>query len=369
MKNHILSLLFLLFLNTAFAQLTVEKVKLIETFENQTVSYIPKVTSRSEEDKQIAEKINAFILDCFLIESFNQKEIEEFRWYEADFEHEIKNNILYITYSGEYVGAYPNYITEEVFFDLKTGEHLSNSDIPFQALFSLNGYLDFMNRFWLKQARDVFKQATECAESEPECSYYDIDSYSLTKDKKLMLSLTGDCYPRVILDCAPKLTLELPIDSVQKCLSEQGKKILVTDVYTSKRGVDKFLYNQSLANTISKNVFLFGKIDGKYPFSMALNLDQAPAKINGYYYYDRKLEKITLTGVKKDKNTLELQEFSKNVKTGSFQLNFSPTYAENALMVFYTTEKTAYLTGTWSNPDGSKTFPITFTEVKMNDKK
>ncbi len=365
MRNIFIVSLLLFLSNQTFAQFKVDTVELIETVNNKYLSKIPKLVSKSKEKTDVPNKINTFILDRFMIESFNQAELKEFRWYEVDFDHEIKNDILFIAFSGEYYGAYPNMIREELFFDLNTGEELANLDIPFHALFSLHGYLDFMNRFWIDKTEQAFKKAIDCAEYEPYCSYYDIMDYTVD-DRKIMFSLTDDCYARVSSVCSPKVSLTLPLDSIKNYLSTEGAKIIISDSYTSKKGIDKFLYNSSLKESLANNVYLFGKIDGKYPFSMALRFEENSSNINGYYYYDSKRKNLQLSGVKKNAVTIVLHESVDGSETGSFQINMSDSYEKNAYTVYNQNGESIHLTGTWSNPQKNKNYPVEFTEVKMN---
>lgn len=345
-----------------------QKVEFTETVDNRYASQLPKLISESKEKKPIVSKINAFILDRFMIESFNQNELEEFRWYDVDFNYEIKEDILFIDFSGEYYGAYPNYVEEELFFDLKNGEQLSNMDIPFQALFSLHGYLDFMNKYWLKKAKPAFNEAIECADYEPYCSYYDIYDYSINHNK-LSISLADDCYARVSRACSPRVSLTLPLDSIKTYLNNEGNKLLFTDSYTSKKGIDKFLYNRSIIKSLPINTYLFGKIDGKYPFSMALNFKKNSQNISGYYYYDRKLEKLKLIGSKESENNIRLQESLDNVETGSFFMELSSSYVKDAFYIYHPDEgKDMYLSGTWSNPEKTKIYNVEFTEVKFSNR-
>ena len=163
-----------------------------------------------------------------MINSYHQSELEEFRWYDVEFLSEVKEGIVFIAFAGEYYGAYPSYVEEELFFSASTGEKLTYLDIPFQALFSLDGYLTFMQRFWLPVVKNEFKEAIECADSEPYCSYYDVSGYSVDGNK-FSMSLTNDCYPRVIRACAPSASLTLSVDSLTEYLTKEKEYSSRTD--------------------------------------------------------------------------------------------------------------------------------------------
>lgn len=200
----------------------VEKIKLTETVDNSYVSEIPKVKDLTGGKNPIVEKINYQILEYFMINSFNQSELEEFRWYEVGCSSEIKENILYISFAGEFYGAYPNYVEDEIYFDLKTGEPLKLSIIPFQALFTISGYLDFLNKHWLEGVKKEFVAAIECAEFEPYCSYYDIYNFGV-KDKELTISLSDHCYPRLAQACSPGYEISVKLDTLKPYLNELGE--------------------------------------------------------------------------------------------------------------------------------------------------
>ncbi len=301
-------------------EFVVEKVQLTESVDNKYVSEIPRLKDESDESNPVAERINSQILDRFMMNSFVQSELEEFRWYEVGYLSEIKENILYISFAGEYYGAYPNYVTDDLYFDLKTGDPLKLTVIPFQALFTLSGYLDFLNKYWLEGVKNEFTEAFECAEIEPYCSYYDINSYNVN-DNKLFISLTNDCYPHVSQGCSPVYNISVELDSIKQYLNNIGKYILLDSKYMTRTAIEKFLEDKKLNEKIPDNVFLFGKINDKYPFSMAINVDNKE-QISGLYYYDSKLQKINLKGQIND-NTMFLTETVKNKQTGFFELDIN----------------------------------------------
>lgn len=57
----------------------VEKISLTETVDNRYVSEIARVRDLRNENNQVVDNINAQILDYFMINSFEQSELEEFR--------------------------------------------------------------------------------------------------------------------------------------------------------------------------------------------------------------------------------------------------------------------------------------------------
>jgi hypothetical protein len=327
-------------------EFVVEKVQLTETVDNKYVSELPRLNDKSNESNPVVDMINSQILDRFMINSYVQRELEEFRWYEVGYSSEIKENILYISFAGEYYGAYPNYVADELFFDLKSGEPLKLTAIPFQALFTLSGYLDFLNKYWLEGVKNEFITAIECAESEPYCSYYDINSYNV-ENNKLSISLTDDCYPHVSQGCSPVYKISVELDSTKQYLNNIGNYILLESKYMTMTPIEKFLENEKLMGKVPDNVFLFGKIDDRYPFSMAINIDNKE-QIPGLYYYDSKFQKISLKGQSND-NTMFLTETTNNKQTGFFEFDIN---IDN-----YPIE------GKWLNFEKTKSLSVKFTKI------
>lgn len=341
-------LLIIILINSAISycqNYVIEKVQLTETFENMSVSDIPKLKDLTNDNNPVVDRVNSQILDCFNINSYEQSEIDWFNWYGVECSSDIHENILYIAYSGEYVGAYLNFVTVELFFDLKSGEVLEYTIIPFQAMFTLSGYLDFLHKYWLEGVQNEFIAAIECAEFEPYCSLYDIEIDSIN-DNKLSVSLTYDCYPHVAIGCSPIYSISIEIDSIKPYLNNIGKYILVESNYMSLTPIEKYLENEELIKKVPDNVFLFGEIGDKYSISMAINIDNQE-DISGLYYYDSKLQKINLKGQNKDK--MFLIETVNNKQTGYFEFNTNinnyPIY------------------GKWMNPEKTKSFEVKFTKI------
>jgi len=363
------SKLLFLFLLVAFVNygqnIVVEKKLLTETVDSVYVSKIPKVRDLNNANNTVVEKINAQILDRFMIPSFEQSELDEFRWYDVDCGSELKDDILFIWFSGTYYGAYDNDIEDCFYFNLKTGEELQMSEIQFQTLFTLSGYLDFINNYWLNGVKKEFKEAIECADYEPYCSYYDID-YSVNENK-LLISLTNDCYARVSRACSPYYNLSIPLDSVKTYLNDVGKYILIESDYFSKSPIDKFIENKRLKEKIPNNVFLFGKIDNKYPISMAICINKQN-QISGYYYYDNKLQKLNLYGEQKGEEILLTEDVNGKI-TGFFELKISKDYDPKGLFIMANSDdkNDKYLTGKWYDTKKTKQLDIKFTEAKTKN--
>lgn len=344
--------------------IVVDTVTLTETIDNSVVSRLPRVRDTSGRYTKVVAKIDSFLLDRFMINSFDQKELTEFRWYDVSFRSEVKDDLLFIAFAGEYYGAYPTNVEEEMFFDLRTGDYIQNEDIPFEALFTLKGYTDFLNRYWLTSVKGAFQKAVDCAgDMDPYCSYYDIDWYQI-KNGWFYFSLTNDCFPHAVRACAPDIMRSMPVDSLRQHLSPMGQKVLLDDAYTTRYGVDKCLYNQKMKGQIPTNLYLFGKIDARQAFTMAINLDTRSDKVTGYYYYDDKLQPLILTG-KHTPQTITLIETVNKRPTGKFNIKIDREYKEGAYNLHHNPSGILYLSGHWSDPAGKASLPITIDECKV----
>lgn len=365
MRYIIFLLLILGSLSSTSQNIIVQKIKLRNTNDKEYTSDIPKLKDLKNPKNTVVEKINNQILEYFMINSFKQNELEEFKWYDVMFSYEIKQKILCLTVEGESgYGPYPSYFDDDIYFDLQTGEMLEMPTIPFQSLFTLSGYMDFLQKYWLKGVKKEFIGIEKCAEMEPYCSYYDIIIDSANR-KKLHISLISDCFPRVSQACSPSFSISVDINSISQYLNDIGKYMLIESNYFSRTRVEKYIENKKLKNKLQENIFIFGKIDNKYPFSLAINV-ATDGIVSGFYFYDSKLQKISLSGTKID-NTIALTETIENKQTGFFEFKYWSERNKDMKNVFYFSAeegKLIYLTGLWTNSDKTKQLPIIIYEIK-----
>jgi hypothetical protein len=344
-----------------FAQETVlvEKIVFTETVDKAYTSAIPHVTDQSGRQNQITRKINDAIQERFMLESFDPKTVTEFRWYDVEFEHQVKESVLHIAFRGEYYGAYPNQIEESLYFDLKTGTQLAEKRLPFHALFSPEGYFDFLNKYWLSGCSGAYQEAIRCADAEPYCDCYDIE-YGYGSGK-LNLSITNDCFPHVVRACTPDFTAALPLDTVKPFLSNFGKYVLLEAHYAQMSRLDQFLFYREQLHKIPNYCYAVGSIDHKYPFGMALQLTGNGANtVTGYYFYEKKKIKIPLSGTVNGRQVAFTEQVGGKI-TGRFELTWHDAYQQEGIAVG---EK--YLTGTWTNALNGKTVKISFLNFRQN---
>ena len=365
MRSIIIVVLLLGYTISNAQDIIVQKIKLKNTSYKEYISWIPKIEDVKNQKNPVVEKINSQILEYFSINSFNQNEIEEFKWYDVWYSHEIKQNILCLLIKGEWGGGpYISYLDDEIYFDLQTGEMLKMPIIPFQALFSLSGYVDFIQKYWLTGVKKEFKGAEKCAEMEPYCSYYDIEIDSANK-KKVYISLIFDCFPRVVQACSPSFSKSIELTTISQYLNDVGRYMLLESNYFSKSPLEKFLENRKLNTKLTENIFVFGKIDKKYPFSLAINI-ASNGIVSGFYFYDSKLQKISLSGIKQN-DKITLTEKIENVETGYFEFKYWSEVDKNLkdeFALYDGSEKSIYITGLWTNKEKTKTFPILINEIK-----
>lgn len=356
-----LKLLLLSFLFTSIGfnqEFVMESVIFTEPLYGNIDFEFPRLNSLSKENSEVVEKINTQILSGLNLDGYEEEdmysqedrdEMNMFKWSDLTYSSEIREDMLYLTFSFFYNTAYPLYIEKSYYFDLKTGELQTYWDIPFQTLFTLSGYLDFINMYWLDSVKIKFEEAVECAgEEEPFCGIYDIDSYHIDTNK-LSLSLSSDCFPRYIQSCTPYLTISVELDSIEDHLSDIGKYMLLESDYFTKTKIEQFVENDSLSKHFQDHMFIFAKIDGKYPVSIAIQTDEHD-QISGYYYYDKKRINLALKGEIKN-HILSMVETFKGEVTGLFELQLDPEYG--------------YIdSGKWFNPAKTKEYDIEFTEVR-----
>lgn len=342
----------------------IESVKLTETISNQEVSNIPKLIDVTGKNNLIVSKINKAILDRFGINSYDHREITEFRWFDVDFKSEISNDILFIKFSGEFIAAHSNSVDERMFFDLSNGDMLNDENIQFSALFTLDGYFDFLNKYWLTGVRKVFNEAVVCSEIEPYCSVYDINSYEKEGENLVIHLEDMDCYPRFAQMCAPTYSTTVKLSQLAPYLDPLGKNLLLGHNIEAQSEIEKFKTVKQLQSDILENIFLFGKIDDEHAFSMGLNLAK-DGYISGFYFYDNQQQKISLSGNYKN-GEITLEEMKNQKVTGRFYLELSSDFDKDDLYISFPKGKNHYLSGRWINANKDKSLKVQFTVGKTN---
>ena len=358
-------------LGLAQNNIIIESIEFTETVDNQYLSYIPKLVDKANSHNEAVAKINKQILDIFMLESYKQEELSEFRWYEVNFQSEIQKDIAYIAFAAEYYGAYVSQVSDKLFFDLKTGELLDPLDIPFQALFRIDSYFDFISKYWLDDVNLELDAAKSCSGVQPSCSPYDINYSGYFEDElALQITLDSNCFNHALQACSPVVSKIITVAELEPYLNSFAIGLFKNSYFEpNNTEIDKYLYKRSKLDNIPNNIFIFGKIDGQYPFSMAINLAKNSNKISGYYYYDNNPnhEALILQGEYNEAG-FKLQESVDNETTGDFIFTWSNEYSPDSYLASYLNGESLYLSGSWANPDKSKEFELEITDIKSSFK-
>lgn len=346
-------------ISLAQQHIEVETIVFSDTTDPSAKSKIPHITCKQGADDSVVMKINNSIMETFMIEDFDPVKAGDFNWSGVDYKYEIKSNILWISYHGEYLGPYPNEVEDNLFFDLSKGNLLNSRTLPFSALFSLEGYFSFLNEYWIPGCSKEFDKATKCAGSEPDCSCYDI-GFSLSENQ-LKVFFTGDCFPHAARECNPTYSINLPVDSVKPFLSSFGTKVLFNTEYFRMTELDRYLFYRDNQKNIPDYYFISGSIDNKYPISLAIELNDSSKKATGYYFYNKQKKSIRLAG-EFNPTRINLTESSDNKITGEFEFIIQHSYIENG----FNTGNEIYWTGKWKGAGSNKPMMIKLLAIKMN---
>ncbi len=314
--------IFLLFGQRIIAQeFVIDTIVFTETVDGKNHSNIPFVRNLLVNKKKIADKINLQIKERFMIESFDPTINKEFRWYDVEFNSEIIDHTLLISFQGEYYGTYLNMINENLYFDLLTGEKIQEEKLDYNFLFSNQGFFDFLDRFWIQGCDKEFKKAIECADLEPYCSPFDIifssNNEVAVEHGKIRFSLVSDCYPHVVQACSPFFEIQISLSELKPFLSPFGIFTLFESGYLAKTTLEKHLFFKKNKWKIPFTYFIQGRIDAKYRFNMVIEINQNSKEAKGFYYYDSKRLPLRLKGYFDNKSIL-VNEKVDNKKTGQF---------------------------------------------------
>lgn len=236
---------------------------------------------------------------------------------------------LKIDYDTEYMGAYPNPWKSTFLFDLETG-----LPVDPESLFTLEGWYDFLNTYWLEDCFAQLPEAHECGGGDPtvegECysQCYSFDQFYFgygTMDFKL-----AGCFPHALVVCDPHLARTYSTSTLEPYLNPYGKYLLE--------------FSDEKVTEVPAHYFLIGKMDDRIRICMALEVtDEASGRVEGYYYYQKVKQHIPLKGWVKD-GRLTLSEYIEGNYNGAFSLEW-----DNFL---YSTE------GEWENKAGSKKLKV-----------
>ncbi|HOZ30907.1 MAG TPA: hypothetical protein PLL66_08315 [Bacteroidales bacterium] len=327
----------------------------------ENVSHIPYVIDVSGKNEDAVLEINQSILDFFMLESFIPSEAEDFGWWSMRYTFEIKSDYLLISITGEYRGPHIEPVFAELYFDLKSGVLVNDKTMKYNSLFALDSFFDFMNKFCLPNCEKAVLEAQDCAELEAiYCDCYDLEF--LVNDNSVDFVLTGDCMPHYAQACDPGgYIMNVKTDSLKPYLNDFGRYLIFESGYQNFTQLEKQLFGMEKSADIPPYYFIQGRIDGRYQFSMGLELSKAENIARGYYFYHSQKKHISLTGAYED-SRIKLTETVNNKVTGIFYFYFFNEYSEGCCHL----ADGMYLSAVWVNTKTNEEFVVNLDKVLFN---
>lgn len=325
------------------------------------VSQIPHAVDLTGNNHEAVEQINASILEFFMLESFDPKKAGDFRWWAMRYTYEIKSDYLLISISGEYMSAHSNIVQSDLYFELNSGVKLDNKIVKYNSLFDYNSFFEFMSKFCLADCEKAFSEAQSCAELDViYCDCYDMSF--IVNEKSVDFVLTGDCVPHFALACDPGgYIINVKTDSLKPYLNDFGKYLIYESGYQYFTKLEKQLFGMEKSAEIPPYYFIQGKIDGKYGFSMGLELLKPENIARGYYFYHSQKKHIVLSGAYEN-DGIKLTETVNDKVTGVFYFYFFNEYSEGS----YILADGMCLSAVWVNPKTNQEFVVELDKVLFN---
>lgn len=327
----------------------------------ESVSQIPQAVDVTGKNQDVVEEINASLLAFFMLESFDPKEAGDFRWWAMRYTTEIKSGVLLISISGEYLGAHSNPVYADLYFDLNSGVQINDKIVRYNSLFAQDSFFEFMNKFCLPDCGKAVLEAQDCAELEAiYCDCYDL--VFLVNDNSVDFVLTGDCMPHYAQACDPGgYIMNVKTDSLKPYLNDFGRYLIFESGYQNFTQLEKQLFGMEKSAEIPPYYFIQGRIDGRYQFSMGLELSKPENIARGYYFYHSQKKHISLTGAYED-SRIKLTETVNNKVTGIFYFYFSNEYSEGCCHL----ADGMYLSAVWVNTKTNEEFVVEIDKVLFN---
>jgi hypothetical protein len=325
------------------------------------VSKIPRAIDLTGTNHEIVEEINATLLNFFMIESFDVTEEQDFRWWNMNFSTEVISDYLLISISGEFLGVHAVPVDEDLYFDIETGAKMDEKIVKYNSLLKLDSFFEFMNNFCLPGCGEAMLEAQNCADLDYiYCDCYDLEFY--INENSVDFVLTGDCVPHYAQACDPGgYIMNVKADSLKPYLNDFGQYVIFDSGYKNFTKLERQIFGIEKSKDISPYYFIDGKIDGKYAFSMGLELSKPENIARGYYFYHSQKKHISLSGAYEE-NRIRLTETVNNKVTGTFYFYFFNEYSEGC----YHLADGMYLSAVWVNPKTSEEYVVNIDMVKFN---
>jgi len=333
----------------------------INKFENDDdACLLPRLRHTKEPENVAVAAINKEILEHFGLTSYESPSLENFVHAGVIFTWEATEDIFYFKYEGEKILGRSHQEEEEFVFDLKTGKLLAYDPIPFQALFTPSGFLEFLNKYWLEQFTEKLNESISCAEMDATCSPRKLTYEIIGND--LIVRLFEGCFPSYARACEPNFEKIFKVKDIQSFLSEAGK-IIISEENHDKSKIDLIVMNSKANDLVEDVLYLFGEIDNKYAISMAIKNNKG--EITGLCYYDHKKLPTELNG-KINHEYIDLTEYADEKVSGYFQFILHEGFAAEDIVVRFPNGKIRYLEGGWLNADKNRMYNINFTDNISN---
>jgi hypothetical protein len=302
--------------------------------------FIPRLIDTTGSMKTVLDKINGSILKEFEIDSY--EDTAERPWDEIEMSIKTGNNKILVSITATLDGSVTGFgqqVSEALYFDLTNGNRINAPEfVSALSYFSTDGYLKFLKDYNIIEAYNIaVKEAIECAEgTAPNCHLHELE-FRFLDDKVSVYMDQYECYPRWGYACLFSTGAELKVEDFLKYLNKETKEYFKL---VSEDRTFEVLEKRGTLNA-PKNLALFGKMNGKYPFSMMINVQGK--NVSGHYYYNSKKELIELTG-KIDNGKLILKEYVGGNHTGTFVIEKPESFNEKIY---------------WESVDRKKRFDIT----------
>lgn len=357
------------------------------TFKNKTIE-VPQIYRIKGEDTVGLYTINMKIINKFTLipnAPKNEKDYDEFvnsleffkdyaGYLDIKYSYEIKSDFVEINIEGNYVEfegkpsfeIYKTYKKETFYINIDSNGlfYASGYDnaIKLEYFFEPKEYLELLSNTWIPRIQQIEKKYPDdiayeyaCEDCNSSDAYLHAFSYEYEiKEDSLFFLLESVAYYRDVCYqgfCSPQLKIAYPIKYVKPLF----KKDFDFSKYLQLDRLSKIVYyKEHLENKSKETKLISGKIDGKYPFLMALNI-RNKNDINGYYMYTAKHKFIELKGHIVGNKKIELIENLNNESTGKFELVYDGNLSSQ-----YDIENFK-----WYSPNGNKSYEVTVDDFEV----
>ena len=350
-------------------------------FKNKVVD-IPQVYSIAGEDTANISSINEKIIKKFTLIPNAPKneadydafvgELEFFKdfagYLDIKYSYQSKSNFIEITIEGNYVEfegkpafeIYQIYKEETFYLDIESNELFSatgyDNEIKLKYFFEPKEYIELLSKTWvprIEQIKKKYPDNIECEYACEDCSSSNASlhsfgyEYEIEKDS-LYFSLNSVAYFRDFCYrdfCSSQLKVVCPIESITQLFKKDFDALRYSQLDRLSKIV---FYKKHLENNLREARIISGKIDGKYPFLMALNIKEDENKISGHYMYTSNRRFLTLKGSLIGDKSFEVIEYLNDKSTGKFEFKYKGDVVSQYDIKHFK----------WHSSDGKKSYKV-----------